>query len=101
MLLPMVDLIEQCQWACDELIDVTRRAAIQAVLQLSAEQVAGGPLQQGKRRSAAHRFIINRVAPWPCRSLLPSSKRQHGPHPAQWSNEPLRRPEPDLAAREF
>jgi len=51
MLLPMVDLIEQCQWACDELIDVTGRAAIQAVLQLSAEQVAGGPLQQGKRRS--------------------------------------------------
>lgn len=43
MLLPMVDLIEQCQWACDELIDVTGRAAIQAVLQLSAEQVAGGP----------------------------------------------------------
>jgi transposase-like protein len=51
LLLPMVDLIEQCQWACDELIDVTGRAAIQAVLQLSAEQVAGGPPQQGKRRS--------------------------------------------------
>src|SRR5688572_20330762 len=50
-LLPMVDLIEQCQWACDDLIDVTGRAAIQAVLQLSAEQVAGGPPQQGKRRS--------------------------------------------------
>jgi hypothetical protein len=29
MLLPMVDLIEQCQWACDELIDVTGRAAFQ------------------------------------------------------------------------
>jgi len=51
LLLPMVDLIEQCQWACDELIDVTGRAAIQAVLRLSAEQVAGGPPQQGKRRS--------------------------------------------------
>ena len=50
-LLPMVDLIEQCQLACDELIDVTGRAAIQAVLQLSAAQVAGGPVQQGKRRS--------------------------------------------------
>jgi hypothetical protein len=35
-LLPMVDLIEQCQMACNELIDVTGRAAIQAVLQLSA-----------------------------------------------------------------
>jgi hypothetical protein len=51
LLLPMVDLIEQCQWACDELIEVTGRAAIQAVLRLSAEQVAGGPPQQGKRRS--------------------------------------------------
>ena len=35
-LLPMVDLIEQCQVACDQLIDMTGRAAIQAVLQLSA-----------------------------------------------------------------
>jgi putative transposase len=51
LLLPMVDLIEQCQWACDDLIDVTGRATIQAVLRLSAEQVAGGPPQQGKRRS--------------------------------------------------
>jgi hypothetical protein len=50
-LLPMVDLIEQCQMACNELIDVTGRAAIQAVLQLSAMEAAGGPPQQGKRRS--------------------------------------------------
>jgi transposase-like protein len=49
--LPMVDLIEQCQWACEELIDVTGRAAIQAVLQLSAAQAAGGEPQQGKRRA--------------------------------------------------
>lgn len=51
-LLPMVDLIEQCQVACDELIDVTGRAAIQAVLQLSAIEAAGGPPQQGKRRAS-------------------------------------------------
>ena len=50
-LLPMVDLIEQCQGACNELIDITGRAAIQAVLQLSAMEAAGGPPQQGKRRS--------------------------------------------------
>lgn len=50
-LLPMVDLIEQCQIACNELIDVTGRAAIQAVLQLSAMEAAGGPPQQGRRRS--------------------------------------------------
>jgi len=48
----MVDLIEQCQLACDELIDVTGRATIQAVLQLSAMEAAGGPPQQGKRRSS-------------------------------------------------
>ena len=47
----MVDLMAQCQLACNELIDVTGRAAIQAVLQLSAMEAAGGPPQQGKRRS--------------------------------------------------
>jgi transposase-like protein len=50
-LLHMVDLIEQCRMACDELIDVTGRAAIEAVLQLPASQAAGGPAQQGKRRA--------------------------------------------------
>ena len=49
-LLPMVELIEQSRMACDQLIDVTGRAVLQAVLQLSAAQVAGGPQQQGKRR---------------------------------------------------
>ena len=52
-LLPMVDLIEQSRMACDQLIDVTGRAVLQAVLQLSAAQVAGGPQQQGKRRPAS------------------------------------------------
>ena len=51
-LLPMVDMIEQCQLACNELIDVTGRATIQAVLQLSAMEAAGGPPQQGKRRGS-------------------------------------------------
>jgi putative transposase len=50
LLLPMVDLIEHCRMACDELIDVAGRATIQAVLELSAQQVAG-PRQQGKQRS--------------------------------------------------
>ena len=50
LLLPMVDLIEQCRMACDELIDVAGRATIQAVLDLSAQQVAG-PRQQGKQRA--------------------------------------------------
>ena len=50
-LLPMVELIEQSRIACDQLIDVRGRAVLQAVLQLSAAQVAGGRRQQGKRRS--------------------------------------------------
>ncbi len=49
-LLPMVELIEQSRLAVDELIDVAGRATIEAVLQLSAEQVAGPPTP-GKRRS--------------------------------------------------
>ncbi|MFQ5696472.1 MAG: IS256 family transposase [Terriglobia bacterium] len=42
-LLPMVELIEQSQLAVDELIDVLGRASIEAVLQLSAQGVAGPP----------------------------------------------------------
>lgn len=49
-LLPMVDLIEQSRMAVDELIDVAGRATIEAVLQLSAEQVAG-PRTPGQRRT--------------------------------------------------
>lgn len=47
-LLPMVDVIEGCQVAIDDLIDVAGRATIEAVLQMSAAQLAG-PKQQGKR----------------------------------------------------
>lgn len=48
MLVPMVGLIEQSRLAVDELIDVLGRAAIEAVLTLSAEKVAG-PKHQGRR----------------------------------------------------
>lgn len=40
-LLPIVELVEQAQIAIDEVIDVTGRATIQAVLELSARQIAG------------------------------------------------------------
>jgi len=40
-LLPMLDLIEQAQAAVDEVIDVVGRATIEAILLLSAQQVAG------------------------------------------------------------
>ena len=48
-LLPMVDLIEQSRLAVDELIDMAGRATIEAVLQLSAAQLAG-PRTPGQRR---------------------------------------------------
>ena len=51
-LLPVVDLIEQSKMACAQLIDMTGCAAIQAVLQLSAMEAAGGPQQQGRGRSS-------------------------------------------------
>jgi putative transposase len=48
LLLPMLDLVEQAQLAIDEVIDVMGRATIEAVLQMSAAQLAG-PKQQGKK----------------------------------------------------
>jgi putative transposase len=50
-LLPMLELIEQSRMAIDELIDVMGRASVEAVLELSATQVAGPP-QPGKARQA-------------------------------------------------
>src|SRR5712692_8478780 len=47
----MLELIEQSRMALDELIDVMGRASIEAVLHLSAVQMAGPP-QQGKARPA-------------------------------------------------
>lgn len=41
LLLPLVQLIEDSALAVDDLITVTGRAAVEAVLQLSAQQVAG------------------------------------------------------------
>ena len=47
LLLPMLDLITQGERAVDEVIDVMGRATVEAILRMSAEQVAG-PRQQGK-----------------------------------------------------
>ncbi len=46
-LLPMLDLIEQAQSAVDEVIDVVGRSAIEAILLLSAQQIAG-PQHKGR-----------------------------------------------------
>lgn len=47
-LLPMVDLISQAEMAVDQIIEVAGRATIEAVLTLSAQQVAG-PKHPGKK----------------------------------------------------
>lgn len=46
-LLPMLELIEQAEAVVDEVIDVIGRASIEALLLLSAQQVAG-PQHKGK-----------------------------------------------------
>ena len=51
VLLPMLDLIEQAEMAVDELIEVAGRATIEAVLTLSAQELAG-PKHPGKRAGA-------------------------------------------------
>ncbi|MDA1104962.1 MAG: IS256 family transposase [Gemmatimonadetes bacterium] len=52
LLLPMVELVERAELAIDEVIGVMGRATIEAVLEMSAEGVAG-PKQAGKTRSEA------------------------------------------------
>ena len=49
-LLPMVELVERTELAIDEVIQVMGRATIEAVLEMSAEGVAG-PKQSGKTRT--------------------------------------------------
>jgi transposase-like protein len=50
-LLPMVELVDRAQLAIDEVIEVMGRATIEAVLDMSAEAVAG-PKQAGRTRGA-------------------------------------------------
>lgn len=64
LLLPMLDLIKDAQAALDDLIDVMGRATIEAVLLMSAQQLAG-PKQQGKKTDrdiAYHGIQPGRVA---------------------------------------
>lgn len=48
LILPLLGLVEQAQCAIDDLVDVMGRATIEAVLQMSAAQLAG-PKRQGKK----------------------------------------------------
>ena len=55
LLIPLVELLEKGERAIDEVIDVMGRATIEAVLQMSAAQVAGptAPLPLPRSRAAA------------------------------------------------
>jgi putative transposase len=50
-LLPMVELVETAELAIDEVIEVMGRATVEAVLEMSAEGVAG-PKQSGRARGS-------------------------------------------------
>lgn len=54
-LLPLVDLIETSQLALEEFVGVVTQAAIGAVLQLSAERIAGPP-HQGRAQGTVRRY---------------------------------------------
>ena len=54
LLLPLVELLERGEKAIDEVIDVMGRATVEAVLRMSAEQLAGPKLQVGLIRFCGH-----------------------------------------------
>ena len=64
LLIPLVELLEKGERAIDEVIDVMGRATIDAVLQMSAVQVAG-PKEQG-RRDADREGVLARRAGGAC-----------------------------------
>ena len=55
LLLPLVELLERGEKAIDEVIDVMGRATVEAVLRMSAEQLAG-PKMQGHRADDRARY---------------------------------------------
>lgn len=70
LLLPMLDLILKTESAIDKVIDVAGRAAIEAILLLSANQVAG---ERHPDKKAA-RFIVTARRPGSCRSRTANSE---------------------------
>ena len=68
LLLPLVELLERGEKAIDEVIDVMGRATVEAVLRMSAEQLAG-PKRQGRRAD-------DRALYWHGAEQLAGPKRQ-------------------------
>ena len=73
-LLPLVEMIEQSSAAIDELIDVVGRGAVEAVLQLSAQELSGAKSQGRKvervNQVRWHGRTQNGVRPAICDSSL-------------------------------
>ncbi len=61
LLLPLVELITDTEMALDELIDVAGRAAIEAVLTLSAQELAG-PSIRARRPASTWQTKLNRTS---------------------------------------
>ena len=96
LLLPLVELITDTEMALDELIDLTGRAAIEAVLTLSAQELAGPSI----RASRPARFVgmDAKARPFPCRTassvsinrgyvareLAPTRSRRSRPTKPSW-----------------
>ena len=90
-LLPRVDLIEHSRLAVEERIEVAGRATIEAVRQLSAEQIAG-PQTPGQRRAGRlwHGRQSGRVC-WKERKLGVSSRGYGRRAAAKWRSRPTLR----------
>ena len=82
LLLPMLELIEQAEAAVDEVIDVVGRASIEAILLLSAQQVAGtqhkgkntGDILRFNTKQGKHYRVLAKGAPKPAvRRIAPSA----------------------------
>ena len=66
-LLPMLELVEQTEVAIDEVIQVMGRATIEAVLEMSAEGVAGPKQAAGHERKTTRCGTAGRVVWSTCR----------------------------------
>jgi len=81
LLLPMLELITEAKAAVDELIDVTGRATIGAVLELSAREVAGPPhpgRAGGEVRRHGHQLGVVSLSDRKVRVEKPRLRRKSG-----------------------
>jgi transposase-like protein len=97
LLLPMVELVERTELAIDEVIEVVGRATIEAVLEMSAEGVAG-PKPAGKPRAEGSPVWYGRqggqihLSDRKLRVERPRLRRRHGGEVEVPAYEAMKRP---------